>query len=173
MATALQAERSTTGKTIWMKLILNTWAESMKGLTPCDSGCSYCCHIPTMITEREARELAKATGRIPRARPADVDTQAKLDASMERTMGVPCPFLQDGRCSAYEARPFACRVHYAPTVDNLLCQVVPGEHVTVPQLSVERLTILNYMTYPDIKDTWVADIREWFPSHPTHLERKE
>lgn len=36
--------------------------------------------------------------------------------------GIPCPFLDDGRCSIYEVRPFNCREHYVLS-DPLLCQV--------------------------------------------------
>jgi Fe-S-cluster containining protein len=36
--------------------------------------------------------------------------------------GIPCPFLEDGRCSIYEVRPFNCREHYVLS-EPLLCQV--------------------------------------------------
>jgi Fe-S-cluster containining protein len=36
--------------------------------------------------------------------------------------GIPCPFLDDGRCSIYEVRPFNCREHYVLS-EPLLCRV--------------------------------------------------
>ncbi len=38
------------------------------------------------------------------------------------TAGIACPFLDGGRCSIYEVRPFNCREHYVLS-DPLLCQV--------------------------------------------------
>jgi Fe-S-cluster containining protein len=35
---------------------------------------------------------------------------------------IPCPFLEDERCTIYPARPFACREHYALTPAELCAQ---------------------------------------------------
>jgi hypothetical protein len=40
-------------------------------------------------------------------------------AEPKKGKGIDCPYVQDGRCSIYEDRPFMCRIF--GTVESLLC----------------------------------------------------
>jgi len=60
----------------------------------CDSGCGECCG-PLLVTELEyqaVRTFAQRKGLVP------------------KKQGLTCPFYQEGSCTVYEVRPFACRL---------------------------------------------------------------
>lgn len=80
--------------------------------TPCTKGCSACCRYPVSISEVEVAYIEKHTKH--RRRKALL---AKQDFH-----GEPCPFLQAGACSIYQARPFFCRRHHALTPNAYWCQ---------------------------------------------------
>ena len=93
----------------------------------CGSGCSYCCHMPTMIFLHEAKRMAKASGRqlIP------VPSMA-IPFALEKAKafnGKPCPFLVNNQCSIYEDRPLICRLHNSLNDDRLDCKIdANGKH---------------------------------------------
>lgn len=78
----------------------------------CAAGCWYCCHQSIAVSAAEAVTIAavlRATARdVPdlAAHAAAIDG---LDAPARYAQGLPCPFLQDQRCSIYEDRPETCR----------------------------------------------------------------
>lgn len=56
---------------------------------------------------------------------------------------LPCPFLQDERCSVYPVRPFACREHHALS-DPLICAEDPDQ-VTPADTRLEFRAVANYV----------------------------
>lgn len=76
-------------------------------------------------------------------------------------MGLPCPFLRDSQCSAYEHRPFACRTHVTLDDDDLLCKLRPGQTVPMPYANTKRPWALFLGLQPG---EILADIREFFPA---------
>jgi Fe-S-cluster containining protein len=81
----------------------------------CARGCSHCCHQRVEVTAPEVFRLARELGEH-----AGADLRARLDAAAARARGldgsayfrarIACALLDDdGACSAYEARPLACR----------------------------------------------------------------
>lgn len=76
----------------------------------CAAGCAHCCHFPVGVTFGEAQRLALALQEAPELRHRLL---AAADATRELAwrglVGVPCPLLHDGRCTAYAARPLPCR----------------------------------------------------------------
>jgi Fe-S-cluster containining protein len=86
----------------------------VKALQPhvaCGPGCSYCCHMNTVIYEHEARRLAEVSGRKMTAvpyRPPNVVSSEGM-----RYNSTPCPFLVADKCSVYDDRPLVCRVHHS------------------------------------------------------------
>ncbi|MBI2375653.1 MAG: YkgJ family cysteine cluster protein [Deltaproteobacteria bacterium] len=85
----------------------------------CSHGCSYCCHLPVMLTPAEADELARFVERSPRRAELTAKIEAgyrlvrELDAEALTRSRIPCPLLDGpplkGSCAVYDARPVACR----------------------------------------------------------------
>ncbi len=84
----------------------------------CRSGCDHCCYQPVGVTPPEAlaiHEHLKATF----SAEALATIAARVAAARTRTRGLtaaerfspdhPCPFLEAGACSIYDARPLSCR----------------------------------------------------------------
>jgi Fe-S-cluster containining protein len=129
--------------------------------TPCGGGCSHCCHMATALSGFEARMIGTYVGREParlgREMKADRDVQAQL---IDRFTGVPCPFLEGGRCTVYAVRPIACRIHHSMNDDETDCRIVPGERIVVPRINLEAfLAMQALIMLPDD----FGDIREFFP----------
>ena len=93
-------------------------AQSPNRPPACRAGCAHCCHQTVGVTPPEVFAI-HAHLRATRT-PDELDAvAARLRAADDRTRGMapldrvspdlPCPFLVDGRCSIYEARPLACR----------------------------------------------------------------
>lgn len=164
LALALQNEKRPGKKFIWLKKLGDAMAKAHEGVAPCHEGCSHCCHMAVQVSLTEAKAIAKATGRaltIPPAaelRLSDANTLARR----ERYIGVPCSLLKDGRCSVYEHRPWACRVHYSLDRDNLMCQIIPGSPALTPAMDTKNLNVLYMLAHDDPLDVEMADIREFF-----------
>lgn len=162
---AARAARSATQRVIWMHRAASAWGAPMASLAACRPGCSACCHMPVTITKAEAELLSRATGRPMRGSlevrsPEGADeTRAALQSFREGPVGVPCPFLVAERCSAYEARPTACRVLWNLDDDPLLCQHAPTGPVDVPYADATAIRGLALSMEPDLV---LGDIRDFF-----------
>lgn len=122
----------------------------------CQRRCTHCCHIPVAVSTTEARLIGKAVGRVP----ATLVESAWL-RSKPYGYSHPCTFLKSGRCSIYEHRPLACRVHLNLDRDDLLCRLIPDKTVPVPLANVISFQLLYAkLTQGDL----LADIREHFPA---------
>ena len=113
----------------------------------CKDGCAHCCRLYVQVTPLEALHLARwlITHRTPeelaavKARVAAADDATRGKGTDARTLVPrPCPLLADERCSAYEARPFACRG--ANSADPEACESVLGatERVLTPSYRHQR-----------------------------------
>lgn len=93
-------------------------ARSAERPPACRAGCAHCCHQAVGVTPpevfaiyehlratRAAAALAVVVGRI---RDADDRTRG-LSPAARLSPDLPCPFLEDARCSIYEVRPLSCR----------------------------------------------------------------
>lgn len=122
--------------------------------TACRKGCSHCCHQAVTIHTEEAKRIAQSTGR------KMVFARMELDRSLVVTkyMRVPCPFLEDGKCSIYQIRPLSCRLYFNISDDPSLCDLSTVQDV--PALDFSALT---YMYVRAIEGVEWNDIREFFP----------
>jgi hypothetical protein len=102
-----------------LSLLVTGLLAQAKGAVACRAGCGDCCHVVVGITapealtifdhlrrSRSARELS-----LLKARTAEFREQTRgLSSSQRFSPEYPCIFLDEqGCCSIYEVRPFACR----------------------------------------------------------------
>lgn len=163
MERLLERAAGTPRRTKRTRLILEAaseWAAPVSRQAACRRGCAHCCHIPVVITLAEAEVLAKATGRTLTV-PANARPIHELDLQAKAGPAGPCPFLREGQCTAYEARPVVCRTHLNMDADDLLCQLVPGQTTPVPYAD-KRLILGIAMKLMEGEP--LADIREFFPT---------
>lgn len=99
--------------------LLDRFYAFCSGLTPCQKGCSYCCHSEIAVSKVEADYIASVTG-VQLAMP----TRFLLRRSVNYCdPAKPCPFLAaDGGCSIYPCRPMLCRTHVSFETDNAKCK---------------------------------------------------
>ncbi len=145
-------------KVLWLHRAADAFAAAIEPVAACRVGCSHCCHIPIKISAAEARAIGKAIGRSP------LPLQDHHELS---TMGydAPCTFLKDSTCSIRNHRPAVCRTHFNVDVDDLLCQLVPGQAIPVPYADTRQLAMVSVLIEQDSR-AW-ADIRQWFPGDTT------
>lgn len=93
----------------------------------CRKGCSWCCHQPVFANSYELRYLARyIRGSFNEQEQEKVHLLAlgKNEKTTELTekeilnYKQPCPLLKDGACTAYPARPLACRIYLSMKVDS-------------------------------------------------------
>lgn len=142
-----------------VKLVDKASVEIMP-FTACRKGCSYCCSIAVMVTGMEAKRIGEVIKRKP-AKVEGVREPGDLEALQEKYFDVPCTFLKAGRCSIYEHRPLACRLHFNMADDPLFCSTkIAPQNSLVPALNlqgVDKALFLLTLGEP------LADIRDFFP----------
>ena len=93
-------------------------ARAPEGAVACRAGCDHCCYQAVGVTAPEALAIldhlksTRSSGEL-------AAVAARVSARHDETRGLssqerfspdhPCPFLEAGQCSIYEARPLACR----------------------------------------------------------------
>lgn len=134
----------------------------------CKAGCSACCHIQVEIHEVEARLIGDAIGRKPRQLPPGRHTTPIEQLGRQDT---PCTFLDQGKCSIYDNRPFVCRELTVMDVDALACsfenmyleRMKDPRRIPVPQLDLPPLRDALLELLKGSKSGAWADIRQFFP----------
>lgn len=95
----------------------------------CQSGCSWCCYFSVDVRPVEVFHILDFIERhwTPQARQrlrAQIQTNSAilqpLDEIERMQRNIKCPFLQEGRCGIYPARPQTCRNYHA--TDSAGCQ---------------------------------------------------
>jgi len=125
----------------------------------CARGCGHCCHVHVPIADFEAQFIAERVGIKPVALQRSIPHNR-----MEYSGATPCPFLKQGECSIYEARPLTCRMHLNFDIDPYWCLHEnwdkPGAAIPRPDITplMEAYHALAGKARPV-----VADIRDFFP----------
>jgi|HubBroStandDraft_2_1064218.scaffolds.fasta_scaffold193575_2 Fe-S-cluster containining protein len=127
--------------------------------SPCQKGCSHCCHMATTISRHEAEEIGKRVNRTPKK----VTALLNREAQIKRFSGKPCPFLKDNACSIYDIRPIACRIHHSIEESADPCDISKGVR-DVAQVDLMKIAdSVSMVTFP----ASLGDIREYFPPRLT------
>lgn len=110
----------------------------------CKKGCSWCCYQEVFAVTHEFLYLHEyVLHNFPDRERADMLEKAgeKVKRTMNKTVEeqlkvrFACPFLQDGNCLAYGARPMACRIYLSSSVRS--CKMdhdQPGNRSNIPEL---------------------------------------
>jgi Fe-S-cluster containining protein len=100
-------------------------AASDAGTLACKAGCFWCCYFSVDVRPVEVfrilqfmeQELtAQDRARIQRQITNNQQLLADVDRETRVRLNVRCPFLNEGRCSIYAARPQTCRNYHATNV---------------------------------------------------------
>ena len=99
----------------------------------CKAGCAHCCHVRVHALEPEVFRIVQSVKSLPDAMLAALTERLRLHARAAQGLTLqnhrlPCPFLEDNRCSIYALRPAVCRK--AHSLDVAKC-ATPG--ATIPQ----------------------------------------
>ncbi len=93
----------------------------------CRKGCSWCCHQPVFANSYELRYLAnhirdsfseQEQKKVYQLALEKNEETSKLTEKEILNYKRPCPLLKDGACTAYPARPLACRIYLSMKVDS-------------------------------------------------------
>jgi hypothetical protein len=100
------------------ELVTHVLSRAPEGAVACRSGCDHCCHQIVRVSAPEALAIFE---HLQTTRSSEELERLKEHVRMlhERSRGLspaerlspehPCVFLDAGRCSIYDVRPFACR----------------------------------------------------------------
>jgi Fe-S-cluster containining protein len=95
----------------------------------CKKSCSYCCQQSVFILPHEAIYLAYYIEKVfPKEKQERIVLNASRKDSSTSGMNVQkmlhykesCPLLENDSCSAYNARPMACRIYYSSDVTTCI-----------------------------------------------------
>jgi Fe-S-cluster containining protein len=104
------------------------------GTLACGAGCSWCCYFTVDVRPVEVFRILdfveqsftpEQKARVYAEVRANRVMLEKLDEDERVTRNLKCPFLIDGRCSIYAARPQSCRNYHATNAAG--CQQSYGE----------------------------------------------
>lgn len=116
----------------------------------CRKGCDLCCHVDLSVFGVEAEKILmwfNCLSDNERIRLRGLWKKRQLEgASYGGFKQLPCPFLYDGACTIYEARPLICRTHGVPL------KRMEGERQEVDCCS------LNFENLPPCED-WIDQDR--------------
>lgn len=107
-----------------LEAFLNRSASDGKA-SECKKGCNWCCHQTvyavtheflyisayvqnTLTAGNQTKILKKARDKVMQTLNKSMKEQSQLK--------IPCPFLEAGTCSIYQARPMACRIYLSSSV---------------------------------------------------------
>lgn len=177
-------------------------AKAMGKSPSCKEGCGACCRQPVPITPVEARAIAEwidaqskqrqtllherfrqAAARLEesgiahgfRHSGSGVNGESMHELGLRYfELGIPCPFLEEERCTIHEIRPLRCREYMV---------VSPAENCAHPR-SKQIVNIKPPVLLSPILETWDANgdpqprlfilltmLEEWLAEHPAQADR--
>jgi Fe-S-cluster containining protein len=104
-------------------------AERQKIPVACHKGCQWCCHQAVYANSYELHFLSEkikkrfSPEKISKwleAAEAKFTSTSKMNEMEVSKYKTPCPLLENGACSVYEARPMACRIYLSTKLETCL-----------------------------------------------------
>lgn len=95
----------------------------------CQKGCHWCCHQAVYANSYElhflsekikTRYSAQKISKWTQAADVKLAATSKLNEQQLANYKAPCPLLEDGACSVYDARPMACRIYLSTKLETCL-----------------------------------------------------
>ena len=95
----------------------------------CKKGCHWCCHQAVYANSYELHFLSEKIktrfsteiiSKWIKAAEAKSNTTTKMNEEEISKYKSPCPLLEDGACSVYDARPMACRIYLSTKLETCL-----------------------------------------------------
>jgi Fe-S-cluster containining protein len=127
----------------------------------CKAGCTSCCHYEVHLYPIEAELIEKRT----------THRRLPTQEAPARFHGTPCPFLHEGHCGIYDARPMSCRQHVALTQSAYWCDPARSDTVRLPMAQLSRVQeALLQIVHADGR-TDPVDIRQVFGAGPRTPQR--
>lgn len=130
--------------------------------TPCQKGCSHCCHMATAVSMYEAEIIGKHTG-LNVYTPPPMESREDL---VDKYTGVVCPFLKDNVCSIYEVRPISCRTHFNVSKYSEVCDIINHPGCDTPNIDLRPFWFASALVAG--MDDPMGDIREFFKLEDIH-----
>lgn len=106
-----------------------SYARKQNTNVACAKGCQWCCHQAVFANSYEIHFLSDYIGKnfstdeiteLTRRIHKKHEITSKLDDKEVLNFKAPCPLLKDGACSAYSARPVACRIYLSTNLPSCL-----------------------------------------------------
>lgn len=104
-------------------------AERQKIPVACHKGCQWCCHQAVYANSYELHFLSeKIKVRFSPENVSKLQERTEIKFAVSSKMSeeevakykTPCPLLENGACSIYEARPMACRIYLSTKLETCL-----------------------------------------------------
>lgn len=112
-----------------MNTSLQEFARQQRQQIACKKGCQWCCHQPVFAMDYELDFLKHfIEEHFTPAEQEEIKAKAvrkneafgKLQGDALLNAKFPCPLLKDECCTAYAARPVACRIYLSSDVESCL-----------------------------------------------------
>lgn len=123
--------------------------------TPCKKGCNHCCHYNVSISELEVQYIENTYN----------INRSQNDSFVSDFHGKPCPFLNEGSCSIYRARPFVCRRHVSLGRTENWCEVKIANDYKFPLLAFSEIDKSYDFLVNESGLNQRNDIRQQFKKH--------
>lgn len=137
--------------------LMEELSQAVKPYVACGKGCSDCCKMNVSISIIEAERLSVVSGKSMTA------VKYPVRHPEEEFSGVPCPFLVEGACSVYEARPYACRAHYSFDTSAYWCHPERSHEGEMSLLEMGGARQAYDEVVVGSRLRGFADVRDFFP----------
>jgi len=148
----IRAKKSPRKKLESLYSFMDELYEFVSKYTPCKKGCTNCCHYAVTVSDVEIEHIERFTKKKRNRQPLP-----KKDFH-----GSPCPFLKQGACSIYNARPFVCRRHVTLTETNAWCDPSISNDETFPLLKFTSIEEAFEHIRIESNSIELSDIRQIF-----------
>lgn len=129
-------------------------------VAPCSPGCDHCCKMAVSLTYGEAKLIGDRIGIQP-IMPKTINMDR--EELVQKYMGVPCTFLEDGLCSIYDDRPLACRTHFNVSNYPDLCDIIKHPAQSMPAFDFSNMWLGAMEIAIEANDMVFCDLRDFFP----------